>query len=63
MYFVYIIETKDETYYTGMINDLARRMNEHESGSSENYLFARAFLRTLTTASKNRTGPMRFKAR
>ena len=34
MYFVYIIETTDGTYYTGMTNDVARRFQEHLSGSS-----------------------------
>ncbi|MHA3962993.1 MAG: GIY-YIG nuclease family protein [Candidatus Thorarchaeota archaeon SMTZ1-45] len=35
MYFVYIIETEDGTYYTGMTNDLARRFQEHLSGNSK----------------------------
>jgi len=34
VYFVYIIETEDGTYYTGMTNDLARRFKEHLSGKS-----------------------------
>jgi putative endonuclease len=34
MYFVYIIETEDETYYTGITNDVARRFQEHLSGDS-----------------------------
>ena len=34
MYFVYIIETEDNTYYTGMTNDVARRFQEHLSGDS-----------------------------
>jgi putative endonuclease len=34
MYFVYIIETEDETYYTGMTNDIARRFQEHLSGTT-----------------------------
>ena len=34
MYFVYIIETEDGTYYTGMTNDVARRFQEHLSGTS-----------------------------
>ena len=34
MYFVYIIETEDGTYYTGMTNDIARRFKEHLSGKS-----------------------------
>jgi len=35
MYFVYIIETEDKTYYTGMTNDVARRFQEHLSGDSK----------------------------
>jgi len=34
MYFVYIIETEDETYYTGMTTDIARRFQEHLSNTS-----------------------------
>lgn len=34
MHYVYIIETADGTYYTGMTNDLARRLNEHISCNS-----------------------------
>ncbi|MFW9965103.1 MAG: GIY-YIG nuclease family protein [Candidatus Sifarchaeia archaeon] len=35
MYFVYIIETQDGSYYTGMTNDIARRFQEHLSGNSK----------------------------
>jgi putative endonuclease len=42
MYFVYIIETEDGTYYTGMTNDLARRMSEHLSNSSNSATYLRA---------------------
>lgn len=34
MYFVYIIETEDGTYYTGMTNNIARRFQEHLAGNS-----------------------------
>ncbi|MFW9788920.1 MAG: GIY-YIG nuclease family protein [Candidatus Thorarchaeota archaeon] len=34
MYFVYIIETEDGTYYTGMTNDVVRRFQEHLSRNS-----------------------------
>ncbi|MHA1943912.1 MAG: GIY-YIG nuclease family protein [Candidatus Thorarchaeota archaeon] len=34
MHFVYIIETEDGTYYTGMTNNLARRFQEHIAGKS-----------------------------
>ena len=42
MYFVYIIETADGTYYTGMTNDLARRMSEHLSNTSSSATYLRA---------------------
>lgn len=32
MHYVYIIETEDGTYYTGVTNDPARRLQEHVSG-------------------------------
>jgi putative endonuclease len=41
MYFVYIIETEDGTYYTGMTNDLARRFSEHVSNSSRSASYLR----------------------
>ncbi|MFW9805335.1 MAG: GIY-YIG nuclease family protein [Candidatus Thorarchaeota archaeon] len=42
MYFVYIIETEDGTYYTGMTNDVARRFQDHLSGTSR----SAAYLKT-----------------
>ncbi|MBN2227988.1 MAG: GIY-YIG nuclease family protein [Candidatus Thorarchaeota archaeon] len=42
MYFVYIIETEDGTYYTGMTNDLARRFTEHVSNSARSATYLRA---------------------
>jgi putative endonuclease len=34
MFYVYIIETEDGTYYTGQTNDLLRRLKDHLSNSS-----------------------------
>ena len=42
MYFVYIIETEEGTYYTGMTNNLARRMSEHLSNTSRSATYLRA---------------------
>jgi putative endonuclease len=42
MYFVYIIETEGGTFYTGMTNDLARRMSEHLSNTSRSATYLRA---------------------
>ncbi len=41
MYFVYIIETADGTYYTGQTNDLARRISEHLSGTTKSARYLR----------------------
>jgi len=32
-YFVYILECKDKTYYTGYTNDLEKRVKEHNNNS------------------------------
>ena len=42
MHFVYIIETEDGTYYTGMTNDLARRLQEHVSGGNRSAAYLRS---------------------
>ena len=33
-YFVYILKCVDGTYYTGVTNDVPRRLNEHQSGTN-----------------------------
>jgi putative endonuclease len=35
-YFVYIVKCSDESYYTGMTNNLDRRLTEHNSGINPN---------------------------
>ncbi len=41
-YFVYILKCADNTYYTGITNDIARRLSEHQSGANPNaYTFPR----------------------
>lgn len=32
-YYVYILECSDGTFYTGLTNDLSRRLAEHKSGA------------------------------
>jgi putative endonuclease len=40
--FVYILECADRTYYTGITNNLDRRIKEHETGKNpEAYTFSR----------------------
>jgi putative endonuclease len=41
-YFVYILLCSDGSYYTGVTNDLDRRLSEHEKGLNPNcYTFKR----------------------
>ena len=41
-YFVYIVECSDKSYYTGVTNDLDRRLWEHNSGVNQlSYTFKR----------------------
>ena len=37
MYYVYILECKDGTLYTGITTDVERRFLEHKSGEGANY--------------------------
>ena len=41
-YYVYILLCADNTYYTGMTNDLERRLNQHQQGYQiDGYTFSR----------------------
>jgi putative endonuclease len=37
MYYVYIVECKDGTLYTGITTDVKRRFQEHKSGKGGSY--------------------------
>lgn len=40
LYYVYILKCKDGSYYTGITNDLEKRINEHQAGCNrESYTF------------------------
>ncbi len=36
-YFVYILKCSDDSYYTGITNNLEKRINEHNSGMIKGY--------------------------
>ena len=41
-YYVYILKCSDNSYYTGITNNLEKRLNEHQSGKNRNsYTFKR----------------------
>ena len=41
MYYVYILKCSDNSYYTGMTHDLAKRLAEHSAGTCGGYTSAR----------------------
>lgn len=49
MYFVYIIECGDGSFYTGITTDVERRFNEHKSGVGGHYTSARSVVRVVYT--------------
>jgi len=40
-WFLYILKCKDGTYYTGITNDLSRRIKQHNDGSASRYTRSR----------------------
>ncbi|WP_138433107.1 GIY-YIG nuclease family protein [Winogradskyella algicola] len=41
LYYVYILKCSDGSYYTGMTNDLERRLIEHQTKASYGYTYKR----------------------
>ena len=41
MYFVYLLECQDGSLYTGVTNDLKKRLAKHKSGSGSRYTRAK----------------------
>ena len=49
MYYVYIIECEDKTFYTGITTDLQRRFKEHGSGKGGAYTRSKKVKKVLYT--------------
>ncbi len=46
---VYILECCDGSFYTGVTNDVDRRMKVHESGKGSKYVRQKGFLKLLAS--------------
>jgi len=46
-WYVYILECKDDSYYTGTTNDLDKRMNAHAEGKGSKYVYQKGFKKLL----------------
>ena len=49
---VYILQCADRTLYTGITNDLAHRIKEHENGTGAKYTRGRAPFKLLYTETQ-----------
>jgi putative endonuclease len=52
MYFVYILECKDKSLYTGITTDIARRFKEHQNGKGAKYTGAKKAVKVVYTERK-----------
>ncbi len=50
-YFVYILECSDKSYYTGVTNNVEKRLAEHRSGSIQGYASNRLPIMLVYTTS------------
>lgn len=48
-WFVYILECLDGSYYTGVTNDIEKRMKAHKSGKGSKYVRRRGFSHLIAT--------------
>ena len=42
-WYVYILECLDGSYYTGITNDIVKRMTAHKSGKGSKYVLSKGF--------------------
>ena len=53
MYFVYLIECKDKSIYTGITTDVQRRFNEHKNKKGGHYTSSKQVVGVLYTEEYN----------
>ena len=56
MYFVYVLECKDGSLYTGITNDLERRLKMHKKGIASRYTRARGAKKMIYTEKRRTRG-------
>ena len=63
MYYVYILECTDRTLYTGITNDLARRLAAHKAGKGGSYTRSRTVKKFVyTEKAKDRSAALKREA-
>ena len=60
MYFVYLLECKDHTIYTGITTDVTRRFKEHSQGKGGAYTKAKKVIKILySEEQENRSSALK----
>ncbi|MBX4211645.1 MAG: GIY-YIG nuclease family protein [Candidatus Yanofskybacteria bacterium] len=63
MYFVYLLQCRDKSIYTGITTDVARRFNEHKNGKGGHYTSAKKVVKILHTEKcKDRSAALKREA-
>ena len=63
-WFVYILECYDDSLYTGITNDLEKRMIAHKKGTGSKYVRAKRFkqiLHVISVVNKSEAAKMEYK--
>jgi putative endonuclease len=56
IWYVYLLECRDGSYYTGVTNDLEKRMKAHASGKGSKFVRSKGFSHLIATkACKDRS--------
>lgn len=56
MYFVYVLRCKDTSLYTGITNDLDKRLTAHKTGKASSYTRSRGALEYVYIERKRTKG-------
>ena len=60
-WFVYILECGDSSYYTGVTNDVDKRMDVHAKGKGSKYVYQKGFRELLfAKPCKNKSEACKF---
>ena len=62
-WFVYILECYDESFYTGITNDLEKRMIAHRNGTGSKYVRSKRFkqiLHAISAGDKSNAAKMEY---
>jgi len=53
IWYLYLLECRDGSYYTGITNNLDKRMKKHRKGNGSKYVKARGFKKLLRSKKCN----------